>query len=266
MKIRKMMVVIGLALVGLTALVLAVQAAGIQDTRHNLSSSQTATGFIRTTGTTEICVFCHTPHGADTSIEAPLWNRAVTTSGYTPYSSPSLDATVGQPTGASVACLSCHAGDIAFDALRNLPGSGGFTSSPSKEGVTSWTFERVNIGPLSGKKMPATDETGGENVRLLGLDLSNDHPISMLYSAAKSPSSSSGTNDHATGFKDPPGGISTTGDSYFDNGLKLSKGYVQCTSCHDPHRSDNPTFLRINNGGQGNAGSAVCLTCHNKDG
>jgi predicted CXXCH cytochrome family protein len=36
---------------------------------------------------------------------------------------------------------------------------------------------------------------------------------------------------------------------------------VQCTSCHDPHRSDTPTFLR-----KSNDGSALCLTCHVKDG
>jgi len=235
------------------------QAAGIADTKHNLSS--TGTGSINTSGTTEICVFCHTPHGSDTAVAAPLWNRAVTTSTYTMYNSPSIDGTIdAQPTGVSQACLSCHDGTIAFDALRNLPGSGGFSNAPSAAGVTSWIF--ANAGD---KKMP------GDRVANLGMDLTNDHPISIDYASAASPSSSSGVNSHATGFKDPTGTISSTGDTYFSNGLKLVAGKVQCNSCHDPHRSDNATFLRIDSTGGGsggvggNNGSAVCLTCHQKD-
>jgi predicted CXXCH cytochrome family protein len=238
------------------------RAQGILNTKHNLTAtgpgtvkSSTADGL----GGPEVCVFCHTPHGSDTSIEAPLWNRAVNTTGYTMYSSPSLDGTIDtQPTGVSVACLSCHDGTIAFDALRNLPGSGGYTDTPAKTGTSAWSF--VGGTGTGNKYMPA----GG--ITNIGQDLRNDHPVSIDFASAKSPSSTSGTNDHATGFKDPPGGIDPTKDSYFANGLKIAAGKVQCNSCHDPHRSDNPTFLRINNGGAGNQQSAVCLTCHKKDG
>ena len=38
-----------------------------------------------------------------------------------------------------------------------------------------------------------------------------------------------------------------------------SEPFVECASCHDPHTSANPTFLRVSN-----AGSAVCLSCHVK--
>jgi predicted CXXCH cytochrome family protein len=252
MKKIKLVIAIG-GVLGVMALAPAARAAGIADTKHNLSTTGTGTVHVSggTNPTTEICVFCHTPHGADTAVEAPLWNRAVTTSGYTPYTSPSLDSIPGQPTGASIACLSCHAGDIAFDALRNLPGSGGFSDTPSKDGTSAWTFTGT-----SDKKMP-------DGITKLGMDLSNDHPISMLYAAAKSPSSSSGVNEHSTGFKDPVEAISSTGDTYFANGLKLSKGYVQCTSCHDPHRSA-PLFLRHTDN-NGNVNSQICLTCHKKD-
>jgi predicted CXXCH cytochrome family protein len=40
----------------------------------------------------------------------------------------------------------------------------------------------------------------------------------------------------------------------------LSRPYVECATCHDPH-STNPTFLRLPNG---NARSQICLACHNK--
>jgi predicted CXXCH cytochrome family protein len=218
------------------------QNTGILATKHNLSTSGTGAIHV-TSGTAEVCVFCHTPHGADTTVAAPLWNRAINTTGaYTMYSSDTFDATIdSQPTGVSLACLSCHDGTIAFDALRNLPGPGGFSDNPTSAG---WTF----VGAAPGNKMPA-------GVTNLGTDLTNDHPISMIYSSAKSPSSTSGVNDHATGFKEPD----PTGQ--FPNGVRLYAGKVQCASCHDPHRSDTPTFLRVSN-----AGSALCLTCHRKDG
>lgn len=232
-----------------------VEAQGILSTKHNLSPvfgtggtvtrSVFATTQTDTAGNanTEVCVYCHTPHGADTTVSAPLWNRAVNSTGYTMYNSPTLDATMdSQPTGVSVACLSCHDGTIAFDALRNLPGSGGYSSSPSATGTSNWTFNGA-----TNKMMPPTGITN------IGQDLSNDHPISMLYSSAKSPSSASSTNDHATGFNDPTADV-------FTNGVRLYSGKVQCASCHDPHMAANPTFLRVSN-----AGSALCLTCHRKN-
>ena len=241
-------------------------AAGIQNTKHNLSN---AANFINTqdaAANKEICVFCHTPHGADTTVAAPLWNRKINSGTYTVYSSPSFDASptndgkAPQPNGVSLACLSCHDGTIAFDALRNLPGSGGYDPTATSAG---WVFNNGNNIMPTGRITNLGDpQVGGQP------DLSNDHPISMCYADAKSPSSLSGTNDHATGFYEPTGGsaCSDVVDKYFANGLKIAAGKVQCSSCHDPHRSDNVTFLRIDNGGKGNEGSAICLTCHKKNG
>ncbi|NOX90398.1 MAG: cytochrome c3 family protein [Calditrichaeota bacterium] len=101
--------------------------------------------------TGEICIVCHTPHNADNTVTgAPLWNHEVTTATFTPYSSATLDATVGQPDGSSKLCLSCHDGTVAVDNF------GGETN-------------------------------GGEFVTgdyLIGTDLSNDHPVSFTYDAA----------------------------------------------------------------------------------
>lgn len=95
----------------------------------------------------EICIVCHTPHNAGSTL-APLWDHSVTTAAFTTYSSPSLDATVGSPSASSKACLSCHDGTVAIDAF------GGSTGS--------------------------TFLTGSD---LLGTDLSNDHPVSFTYNA-----------------------------------------------------------------------------------
>ena len=48
-------------------------------TKHNLSANPN----VQATGTTRVCVFCHTPHGGDTTVgegAAPLWNRSIPTS------------------------------------------------------------------------------------------------------------------------------------------------------------------------------------------
>jgi predicted CXXCH cytochrome family protein len=130
----------------------------IVGTDHDLSGVQGTGG--------EICVVCHTPHNADTSVaEAPLWNHAVTTADFTVYSSPTFDGgPSGQPGGASRLCLSCHDGTVALDAF----GGGGGTA-----------------GNVIG---------GGA---LIGTDLSDDHPISFTYDSALA-TSDGGLADPAT--------------------------------------------------------------------
>ena len=85
----------------------------VADTVHNLSVS--GPGGVRATSETRVCVFCHAPHNASPS--GPLWNRAAPGSTYLPYSSSTAAAAPGQPTGASLLCLSCHDGTIALGAV-----------------------------------------------------------------------------------------------------------------------------------------------------
>src|SRR4051794_31953197 len=85
-------------------------AQSIVNTKHNLSVS--GPGTIKAATETEICKFCHTPHNATPA--KPLWNRSTPGTLYTPYTSSTLDATVGQPDGTSILCLSCHDGTIAL--------------------------------------------------------------------------------------------------------------------------------------------------------
>jgi len=66
------------------------------NTKHNLSF--TGPGTIKATTETQICVFCHTPHGANLD-QPPLWNRTLSTANYTPYTSPSLQSSPGQVSG-----------------------------------------------------------------------------------------------------------------------------------------------------------------------
>jgi len=130
----------------------------IVGTDHDLSTVQGTGG--------EICVVCHTPHNADTTVsEAPLWNHETTAATFTVYTSPTFDGgPSGQPVGASKLCLSCHDGTVALDAFGGGAGTGG------------------NV--ITGNA-------------LIGTDLSDDHPISFTYDSALA-TSDGGLADPAT--------------------------------------------------------------------
>jgi len=95
-------------------------------TKHNLS--MTGPGTIKSLFEKRVCIFCHTPHRARGDISA-LWNRDDSLVTYIPYESSTMYAAVGQPTGASKLCLSCHDGTIALGALvsetQEVPFAGG---------------------------------------------------------------------------------------------------------------------------------------------
>ena len=68
----------GLALLAVSS----VAMASVVNTKHNLGATNSVVGGSNhTSNTTEICIFCHTPHGGDQNTEAPLWNRGSATSG-----------------------------------------------------------------------------------------------------------------------------------------------------------------------------------------
>jgi len=85
---------------------------------------------------------------------------------------------------------------------------------------------------------------------VLGTNLSNDHPISITYDAALA------TADG--GLYDPTTTLSGLGGTINTN--LLIAGKMQCSSCHDVHNSAGVSGLLK----KSNAGSALCLTCHNK--
>ena len=172
----------GLALLAVSS----VAMASVVDTKHNLGASNQATSN-HTTGTSEICIFCHTPHGGDSTTFAPIWNRGVGTATYTRFSSLgrlTFDAKEAPIGSVSAACLSCHDGTQAIDAVINAPGSDSNPIGPGNgSGTNGWsqgqrmgdgTFAPAD-GPWSGSGTPRGDMV------FLGTDLTNDHPISMQY-------------------------------------------------------------------------------------
>ncbi len=207
--------------------------AGVVGSKHDLTENTGLPGdsTIYTDGTDQVCVFCHTPHGASTE-DVPLWNRTMTTTDFTMYASNTIQGTIQtNPEGISLACLSCHDGTIGFDELVNQPGSG--TGSPSG---WNWT---------GGNQMPGTA------AGYMGTDLSSEHPISITYEAAADGALVAPVN-HYVGGSPASGGL-----PLFDG---TGADQVECGSCHNPHGVTGvSTFLR-----KSNAASALCVTCHQK--
>jgi predicted CXXCH cytochrome family protein len=175
--------------------------AGVTATAHDFSPSQD--------GSTA-CQYCHTPHMALSG--TPLWSHKLSNITYEIYWSSSLDAEVGQPTGSSKLCLSCHDGTVALQSSVN--------------GRTGSTFM----------------EPGSKR---LGTDLSDDHPISFVYS------------DELVN-KDPQ----LKSPEQLPEKMKLdSLGELQCSTCHDPHNDAFGDFLVVSN-----VASNLCMKCHDIDG
>lgn len=131
---------------------LAAVAGSVSDSPHNLSS--TGPGSVRAASESGICKFCHTPHSAKP--QSALWNRRDPGVTYEPYTSSTALAEPGQPTGASVLCLSCHDGTIALGELL-----GRRTPIPMAGGVTTIPPGRARVGN----------------------DLRHHHPVSFVYDA-----------------------------------------------------------------------------------
>ena len=99
----------------------------IRNTKHNFSATivpilpDGITRAAQAVSESQVCAFCHTPHGANLAPKTPLWNRKLSGATYIPYNSSSLDATdLGQPGGKSRLCLSCHDGTLALGSVNVL--------------------------------------------------------------------------------------------------------------------------------------------------
>jgi len=174
----------------------------------------------------EICIVCHTPHNADISVaDAPLWNHELTQTVFELYDSPTFD-------GSSTITQPTGSSKLCLschDGTVALDSFGGTTGSTYISGVYN-----------------------------LGTSLLDDHPISFLY-----------TDDLATldGGLHYPSSTTVTIGSGEDSktgtlqDVMLFNNQLQCASCHDVHNkfTDGDYLLRITN-----AGSDICLTCHDK--
>lgn len=276
----------------------------VAQSRHNLSvgggNLATWNNTVGGTGTTEICVFCHTPHQANTSNTgmsmmevmeaAPLWNKRLndplnyTThagdmGGVAAATASNINfALIGQ---GSLACLSCHDGSQAIDVMVNAPGSGGWVAAGADLGYTFPTYG-------TGAGFDTFGVGTGNNAAYIGVQLMNDHPVSVVFGGDCTNGQATclgSTNEGFRGatyetfgegawFVQDSVGVTTQikiyeKDAQDFNSAALATdtvGSVECGSCHNPHLPTNTAggpdslFLRLGS----NDASQICLTCHVK--
>ncbi len=257
----------------------------IANTRHNMTMDYSSVGgddisivmnpYRNNYGA--VCVYCHTPHGANSEIDAPLWNRTVAnTSVYTIYDKPTtLMRPMSTPGPTSLTCLSCHDGTIAIDSVLNMPGSGRNPMDNSEnisigemgntDFLSQWGAAYPGQGPPPIAHATLGPELGGLNPNMpgdtngtcagchsgeifglesfaafmLGTDLRNDHPVGVLFPDAYTP---------ATDFNEPdvklPGNM-----AFFDT--------------NGNNRAD-PDEVRLYDSGEGY--EVECASCHDPHG
>lgn len=216
----------------------------VVNTKHNLSATGLNYGGAGATTYTQVCKFCHSPHGANLGDKqlVPLWGHANTTQTFTMYASnpnQTLKTTAidAQPSGPSLACLSCHDGTVAVNARYTY----GDATAPR------WTYGNMNdTNAAVTADFDITVDAKGNKMGTLKHsiagtsknDLSTVHPIAIAYDTT--------ANTQLV----PVANLV---------GVKLYNGKVQCASCHDAHGTANSMFLRVST-----TGSALCLACHVK--
>lgn len=187
--------------------------------KHNLSISNTGVNYKASNAadprSTQICIFCHTPHNAKP--QTVLWNRADTTQTFGHYSSSTLsihtDASArtssdykAEPNGSSRLCLSCHDGVTALGAI-----------------LTGQAIE------VNGSTLTAMS---GTHVFDRSKITNSHHPVSFKY-----------TVDVVARLRtlENPGSdywLPANSSSQAKNFVKLDREQrVQCTTCHDPHQT-----------------------------
>ena len=222
------------ALVVVAAVAMATSAmASIVNTKHDLSSTSNGWGGVSTYRgtTTQVCVFCHTPHNSART--KALWNRIGLTAdtAFKTYTSGIMmenGAADGWFNGSkgginskstSLLCMTCHDGVTTMNSLSNPP---------------LLVAETNNVVMNAGTP-------GGTN---LGTNLTNDHPINIDYAKAQ-----------ATVNAARPGSLTVS----LPTTVPLQGGSMECSTCHNVHDNTKVPFLRVSIGG-----SALCLVCHLK--
>ena len=149
-------------------------------------------------------------------------------------------------------CLPCHTPHNTLEAeyLWNhaMPASSDFTK---REGSVLGVYSLMCLGCHDGQT--AIDSVGGQTGSTvitgdsnIGRDLTDDHPVGIVY-------------DDGHGRRAPIGTVWGGSKAGIANALPLfeSDNRLECVTCHTPHDDTNDGFLRISN-----VGSGLCITCH----
>ena len=188
---------------------------------------------------TNVCGECHTIHHAPDPLRGPLWIHTPTSQTFKTYDQSGSETF---PSGVTVAlgsssksCLGCHDGTVGINSSDSL--SGGLITSTNKGGSAVYIKSSAIVIEVNG----AQD------------DLTHMHPIGVSYASCIAALPSGSLNPVGTAFSAP--GSPTVGNM-------LKNGNVECSSCHDIHRTiGGATTSGIYTVA---SGQNLCLGCHNR--
>ena len=218
-------------------------AADIRATPHNLAQQGVSVD------AEEVCVFCHTPQFSVSGAERdggavqPLWQPSLSAA----HSFVIFDDIGRMQFGdkpavgsQSIACLSCHDANQAFsvraaetDHPFGIPYRG---YSRSRERSEAERDDSPALPSRSAKELKSLDE-----FRLPSKGIVDNRTVWWVSATGVTPFRTRA--DLPLYARQLPAG---------------EVPFVECSSCHDPHLSSQ-LFLRVDN-----AGSRLCLTCHDK--
>jgi hypothetical protein len=206
--------------------------------KHNLSGTNTTVTYRATNDPVnnprgqQICIFCHTPHNANVVGQAPLWNRAFSdVQNFQRYTSSTLRIrhiasakydTGAQPNGSSKLCLSCHDGTSHLGAV--------YSGSP---------IAMVGNDVISGLASfnPSTNKM-----------LSGHHPVSFVFMTGFNSTTQIGSMIPGlpASYRFLPASSAGKVKLY---GNRDGNGWMQCTTCHDPHQNQSDEAICYTTGG-----------------
>jgi len=216
--------------------------------------------------TTNTCFFCHIIHKTNTNSSgiatteslAPgylLWNHQISTNttGYGVYTSDTFQsaltaAGVSAPTDLALTnnitsptvsnlCLSCHDGTVAIGSFYEggfgLPANGSYWNNGHGNSLTMYTGFQID-------------------------NLAKSHPVNFIYNSNLAAAAQL-TVPNSVNSVDANGAVPLYGNA----------GYVECTTCHDPHNGASIVshtavpFARLALMNAENSGTGkYCTYCH----
>lgn len=226
----------------------ALACAGIASTKHNLTGTDGGPVM-------NVCIFCHTPAGDPNAAAEPSWNlngddgnTTFTTFDDLGRLDPNSDGASGT---VSVACLSCHDDAQAFGVNYSKQDHpfGVVYRGASVPGVDIDNLPRTSTDSTG----TVTYEQGGESAPAIFASSPE------IVTAGFRPTTYGIIDDNPTWWVDTGlEGRQRTDIKLYSRhyGENVAVPFIECASCHDPH-TETSTFLRVDN-----AGSGLCLSCH----
>ncbi|MDI6804070.1 MAG: cytochrome c3 family protein [Bacteroidota bacterium] len=241
----KRLLLIAVVILAVSSVVLA-QTSLMLNTKHDLRVTSTKTNAQYIAGASDrLCSYCHSPHIPAAGVKDPLWARtAKSGQNWGSYTGIQMDATAIDPSdntgdqhkNVSNMCLSCHDGSAMYT-------SAAYVKRPHVTGTDPWVpYETRTVADI-----PNRDR----NKIVSGTDypnLGHTHPVNFNYADALA----------TDGALNTP---ANTQYAYLDGTTKVGRlfgGKVQCSSCHNPHKTDTKMVQGTLTDGK------LCVACHAK--